>query len=118
MEAPLGRAVGNALEVAESIAVLRGDGPADVVELTVELGAEMLLLGALAPTHQAARDRIRGAIADGSGLQRLRRLVEAQGGAVRAIDDPSRLPRAPGQVEVLATRSGFVTALNAGEVGL
>src|SRR5690606_22238979 len=92
MEQPLGRTVGNALEIVESVEVLRGGGPPDVVELTVELGAEMLVLGRVADDLVAGRKKIRAAIADGSGYERLLRIVEAQGGDPEALRDLSRLP--------------------------
>jgi pyrimidine-nucleoside phosphorylase/thymidine phosphorylase len=118
MSQPLGRAVGNALEVEESIAILRGGGPADVRELTVQLGAEMLLLGGVAPTLTEGRGAIEAAIADGRGLARFRAIVEAQGGDPRAVDDPSRLPRAPRLVDVPAAAAGRVEAIDAEAVGL
>jgi pyrimidine-nucleoside phosphorylase/thymidine phosphorylase len=118
MSQPLGRAVGNALEVEESIEILRGGGPADVRALTVELGAEMLLLGGAAPSLPAGRAAIEAAIADGRGLDRFRRIVEAQGGDPRAIDDPSRLPRAAARRDVPAPASGVIEAIDAEAVGL
>jgi pyrimidine-nucleoside phosphorylase len=117
MDEPLGRTVGNALEVRESLDVLRGGGPADVVELTVRLGAEMLVLGGVARDLADGELRVRRAIADGSGLARFRAIVAAQGGDVRAIDDPSRLPAAPRRVEVPAPRDGFVAAIDSLELG-
>ncbi len=100
MDQPLGRAVGNAVEIAECVACLRGDGPADLVELSVELAAEMVLMGGVAPTLDDARDRCLGTITDGSALDRFRRVVVAQGGDGHAIDDPTRLPQAKGVIEV------------------
>jgi len=117
MDDPLGVAVGNALEVVESIDVLRGRGPADTTALTVELGAEMLLLGGLVDTVEAGRERIRAAIAGGAGLEAFRALIAAQGGDARVIDDPSILPRAPHAIEVRAPRGGWIRGVHAGEVG-
>ncbi|HVR88983.1 MAG TPA: thymidine phosphorylase [Candidatus Limnocylindria bacterium] len=118
MEQPLGRAVGNALEVAEAIATLRGDGPADLLALTRIAGAEMLILGGKARDRAAALRRIDRAIADRSGLAKFRELVAAQGGDVSMVDDPTRLPSAP-QVETLrAPRTGYVRRIAADEVGL
>jgi pyrimidine-nucleoside phosphorylase len=118
MDQPLGRAVGNALEVAEAIATLRGEGPADLTELALVAASEMLVLGGRARSALQARRRAEAGLADGSGLAKLRALVEAQGGDVRMVDDPTRLPRAP-QVETLkATRSAFVSAVDAEQVGL
>ena len=118
MSQPLGSAVGNALEVEESIEILRGRGPADVRALTVELGAEMLLLGGAAATPGEARAAIAAAIADGSGLALFRRIVEAQGGDPRAVDDPSRLPRSSLLLDVAAPEAGVVEAIDAEAVGL
>ena len=117
MDEPLGRTIGNALEVRESLEVLRGGGPADVVELTVRLDAEMLLLGGVALDLADGELRIRRAIADGSGLAKFRAIVEAQGGDPRAVDDPSLLPAAPRILEVPARRDGFVADIDSLELG-
>ncbi len=116
MDQPLGRTVGNALEVAESIACLRGEGPADVRELTLVLGAHMLELGGVAASPEEARSRLEQALADGSALARWRAIVVAQGGDGRAIDDPSRLPQARLQLPVPAPRSGYVQEVDARKV--
>jgi pyrimidine-nucleoside phosphorylase len=118
MDAPLGRAVGNAVEVRESIDVLRGAGPADVRELTLELGVEMLLAANGAEGPAAARQRLEVALASGAALARFREVVEAQGGDPRAIDDPDRLPRPKFVRAVRAERSGYLTSLDAELVGL
>ena len=117
MDQPLGRAVGNAVEVEESIACLRGGGPADLVDLSIELAAEMVVLARLADGLDDARDRCRRAIADGSALERFRRVVEAQGGDPRAIDDPTRLPQPTKRFELAAPRSGYVRSLAARAIG-
>ena len=118
MEQPLGFAVGNALEVREAIATLRGDGPEDLLRLVRRAGSEMLVLGRYARTPASALTRIDRAIADGSGLAKLRQLVAAQGGDVRLVDDPTLLAKAP-RVEVLrATRTAYVAAIAADQIGL
>ncbi len=118
MDAPLGRTVGNALEVKESIACLRGEGPADLAGLSLDLAAEMLLLGGVAPDLDAARARGRRAIADGSALEAFRRVIAAQGGDPRVCDAPDDvLPRAGDVATVRAERAGFVTRLRAFPVG-
>jgi pyrimidine-nucleoside phosphorylase/thymidine phosphorylase len=118
MDEPLGRTVGNALEVKESIACLRGEGPADLMEVTLELAAEMLVVGGAAPDITAARNRCRSALADGSALDRLRRVIAAQGGEPRVCDDPNGvLPQARAVTPFLADRAGFVTRLAAWPVG-
>ena len=120
MDSPLGSAIGNAVEVAESIEILRGRGPPDVRELTLRLGVEMLLLGR-APSidgdAQRARTRLETALADGSALQRFRELIEAQGGDAAVADDPGRLPQPRCKREVRANGSG-VLALDAELLGL
>jgi len=117
MDQPLGRMVGNALEVRETIDVLRGGGPDDIVELTLELGAHMLVLGDAAADRAEALAKMRTALDDGSALARFRALVEAQGGDVRTIDEPDLLPRAKQTQEVVAKRSGCVQAIDTEKVG-
>lgn len=118
MDQPLGRTVGNALEVAESIACLRGAGPADVMEVTYTLGAHMLVLGGVAPDETAARRKLEAAIADGSALAKFREIVVAQGGDSLVVDEPARLPQARLQVAVPAPRAGTVAEVDAMEIAL
>jgi thymidine phosphorylase len=118
MDTPLGFAVGNAVEVRESIDVLRGGGPEEVRELTLELGAEMLIAGHAAPDRTSARERLERALASGAAFERFCQVVEAQGGDVHAIEDPERLPRPSAVRAVRAERGGFLTGLDAGLVGL
>src|SRR5262245_17954401 len=119
MDAPLGRAVGNALEVIECIDILKGDaaGSDDLVEVSVELTARMLLLGKVAGDRADAERRVRGAIASGAGLERLERIIAHQGGDPRVVADYSRLPSAPERHAVRAPRSGYLNALDAESVG-
>ncbi len=112
MSQPLGRTVGNALEVRESIEVLRGGGPADIRALTLALAEEMLRLGGADPAEA------RRALDDGRGLARFRQVVEAQGGDPRTVDDPDRLPRAAHVTPFAAPRDGYVTAIDARAVGV
>ncbi|MFO7157288.1 MAG: thymidine phosphorylase, partial [Pseudomonadota bacterium] len=112
MDQPLGRAVGNAVEVREAMDLLRGAGPTDLRTVTVELGAEMLVLGGVASGVEEGRARIEAAIASGAGMECFERMVRAQGGNL------SGLPEADRVVPVLAERSGFVQAIDAEEVGL
>ena len=118
MDVPLGLTVGNALEVVESVACLKGHGPADLMEVSLELAAEMLLLGGVATSRDEALDRCQRSIADGSALERFRRVVVAQGGDGRVCDEPEQvLPRA-GCVELVkAERSGYLHELKAFSVG-
>ena len=118
MDQPLGSAVGNALEVAEAVELLRGGGPADLRQVTFALCAEMLLLAGLARGPDEALARVDAAVAGGSALAKLREMVAAQGGDPRAVDDPGRLPRAARTREVPAPSGGVVQALDAEAVGL
>jgi pyrimidine-nucleoside phosphorylase len=117
MDAPLGRAVGNALEVIECLDVLKGGGPADLVEVSVELTARMLVLGGVAGDAVDGARQARAAIASGQGLDRFRRIIEQQGGDPRVVDDDRRLAVAPGRHVVTADRAGFLTGLDAELVG-
>ena len=117
MDRPLGRMVGNALEVAESVDTLRGEGPPDVTALTEVLGGEMLELAGVTATPEEGRARIAKSLRDGSALAVFRRLVEAQGGDPRAIDDTTRLPTARDRVTITARSAGFVEAIDATLVG-
>src|SRR5580704_18638671 len=118
MDAPLGVAVGNANETREAIDVLHGGGPGDVVECTMALGAEMLVLGGKAKTLDEARARLAKAIASGDGARAFERMIEAQGGDARVVAEPSRLEIADVEVAVKATRAGVVDAVDALAVGL
>ena len=118
MDQPLGRAVGNALEVKEVLELLHGGGPADLRELTVALTAEMLLLGSVAATEAEARGRVEQAIADGRGFRKLCEIVEAQGGDPRSLADPGRLPRAAATLDVGSPTAGRVEAIDAEALGL
>ena len=118
MEQPLGNAVGNSLEIAEAIATLHGEGPADLVQLTRAAGAEMLVRGRKARDTKVALARIDRALADGSGLAKFRDLVAAQGGDVSQVDDPSKLPRAPTVETLRAPRSAYVSAIAANQIGI
>ena len=118
MDEPLGRTVGNALEVKETLDLLRGGGPPDLVACTEELTAEMVLLAGLAADRDAALARVRGAVASGRALEKLLAICAAQGGDPRVLEDPSRLPTAPSRLEVRAPRGGFVQAIDAQEIGL
>jgi pyrimidine-nucleoside phosphorylase len=117
MDAPLGRAVGNALEVRESIATLRGEGPKDLEDLSVELAARMVRLGRLAADDAAATRMVREALTSGRGLEVFRQMVEQQGGDPRIVDDPARLPAAPHREVVTADHAGYLAVLHAEELG-
>jgi pyrimidine-nucleoside phosphorylase len=112
MEQPLGRAVGNALEIKEAIETLAGRGPGDLEALSLRLGAEMLRLAGHPPTD------LHRLMTDGSALRKLSELIAAQDGDPRVVDDPGRLPVAPVQRPVTAKVAGFVARADALEIAL
>jgi pyrimidine-nucleoside phosphorylase len=117
MDAPLGREVGNANEVIESIETLKGKGPEDLETLSVLLAARMLIVAGVADGEVDAEARVRAAIASGAGVEKLRQIIENQGGDPRVVDDYRRLPSTSEQVTVTAARGGFVGGLQAESVG-
>ncbi len=118
MDHPLGLTIGNALETIEAIEVLRGGGPSDLVELTLELAAEMLVLGKVATDAADGRARAQQAIASGSAAELLRKLIAAQHGNPRVVDDPTLFARAPVILDLSAQRSGFVVDIDPLALGL
>ncbi len=118
MDRPLGRAIGNALEVVESIETLKGNGPSDLTELSVVLAARMVRLAGLAETDAQADEKVRAALASGRGVECFRHMVEQQGGDPRIVDDYSRLPSAPKTFELKSDRAGFVADLDAEALGV
>jgi len=118
MNAPLGVAVGNANETREALDILHGKGPADLRECTLLLGAEMLVLGGRAANADEARTRLEAAIAKGDALAVMEKMVAAQHGDARVVGDPSRLEVAKVDIAIAADRDGFVTAVDALEIGL
>ncbi len=118
MTGPLGATIGNALETREAIDVLRGTGPDDLIECTLALGAEMLILGQVANSEMDAREKLRAAISSGRGARVFERMIEAQGGDPGVVENPSRLPEAPAHVVVHAAQEGFVAAIDCLELGL
>ena len=117
MEAPLGRAVGNALEVKECIEVLQGKKSADLTNLSITLAAHMLILGDMVELAGQAESRVREALTSGRGLEKLRQVIERQGGDPRVLDDSSRLPQAREQVLVRSALKGFVSRIDAEKLG-
>jgi pyrimidine-nucleoside phosphorylase len=114
MSQPLGKEVGNANEMAESIATLRGEGPDDITELTMALGEVMLELAGI----EGGRDLLESKIESGEALEKFKEVIAAQDGDPSVVDDPSRLPRAPETATVNADRAGYVTRCNALTVGI
>ncbi|MFD1410181.1 pyrimidine-nucleoside phosphorylase [Lapidilactobacillus gannanensis] len=118
MNQPLGYAIGNALEIKESIDVLKGEGPEDVTELTLVLGAEMLILAGIAKDTATAREILEAKIADGSALQAFKQLIIDQGGDPSVVDDPTKLPQALSTLDITAKEAGYVSAMQTNELGL
>ena len=118
MSAPIGRSIGNSLEVKEAIAVLLERGPEDTRELTLALGAEMLRVAGRAPSRARARALLERALADGSAFQRFVSMVRAHGGDTRAVEHPNRLPRAKVRLALHARKSGVLAGADPLELGL
>jgi pyrimidine-nucleoside phosphorylase len=117
MDAPLGQAIGNALEIVECVDVLKGAGPKDLTEVVIRLASRMILLAGVETDAAAARQRAQTAIDSGTARERFARMIERQGGDPRIVDDYSRLPTAPGRETVAAERAGFVTRMRAEPLG-
>ena len=118
MDAPLGRAVGNSLEVIECLETLRGRGPSDLEHLSVTLAARMVRLAGLAETDAEAEKRVRAALDSGAGLEKFRQIVAQQGGDVRAVDDDDRFLKALFITTIDADRAGYVADLDAERIGV
>jgi pyrimidine-nucleoside phosphorylase len=117
MDRPLGRACGNALELEEAIHALKGEGPADLMEVTYALGAEMMLLGGIAGDRPTARARLAEAIASGAAAEKFQQVIEAQGGNPAVVDDPALLPQADACELYRSPRRGFVARVEPRAVG-
>ena len=118
MEEPLGSAVGNALEVKEAISVLRGETKGELLELCLTLGSAILTEAGLAENDDDAREKLIRGIEDGSALNKLAQLVEAQSGDKRGVFDTSILPDAPVKLDVITDKKGYVNHISAMDVGL
>lgn len=118
MDQPLGFAVGNILEVKEAIDTLKGNGPADFVELCLTLGSQMLLAGGKASDAEEARTMLEQTITSGAALQKLSEFVAAQGGDADYVFHPERLPEATIRREIKALEDGYITAIVCDEVGI
>ena len=117
MDRPLGRACGNALEVEEAIAALKGEGPADLMEVTYALGAEMLVLAGEAVDTSEARRDLEVALSAGRAAERFQKIIEAQGGNPAVVDDPAILPQAA-ECEIFnAPRRGFIARIEPRAIG-
>lgn len=118
MNQPLGNAVGNALEVLEAIDTLNGGGPTDLRTLCLELGARLLVLAGLCEHMAAGRSRLAALLDGGAARERFARLIQAQGGDHRVLDDPGLLPAAPVVLPVSAPRTGYICGIDALAIGL
>jgi pyrimidine-nucleoside phosphorylase len=118
MEQPLGRAVGNALEVVEAVAILSGSGPDDVTALCLHETATLLAMAGVVADEDEGHARAEAAIASGAGLAKLAEVVVAQGGDARQIEQPDRLPQAPYRETLAAPHAGFIARIDAERVGL
>jgi pyrimidine-nucleoside phosphorylase len=117
MDRPLGHAIGNALEVEECVLTLRGEGPADLRELTLVQAAEMLVLGGVAESVDAALTAATAALDDGRALARMRDVILAQGGNDAVLDDPAILPQAPKRHVMVAPARGYVMSMDVRAIG-
>lgn len=118
MNQPLGREIGNALEIEESIALLKGEGPDDLLDIVLTIGSQMTVMAGKAQTLDEARGMLEENIANGKALERFRMMVEAQGGDGRVIDDPTILPQARYHIPVLAESDGVIASMKADEMGI
>lgn len=118
MDQPLGRAVGNALEVEEAIATLRGEGPEDFTKLCMTLGSYMLVAGGAASDEKDALGKLQNVIDDGSALKKLADFVQAQGGDPKAVYDTSLLPKASVVEEIISPQNGYVGKIDCDEIGI
>lgn len=118
MDQPLGLGIGNALEVKEAIATLRGEGPEDLAEVCLILASHMLMLGGKAGSEEEARALLQAKLDSGEALNRLKEMVEAQGGKAEQIDHADQLPTAELLVEVKADKAGYVESIQAEEIGI
>ncbi|EAE7067448.1 pyrimidine-nucleoside phosphorylase [Listeria monocytogenes] len=118
MSQPLGEAIGNALEVKEAIDTLKGQGPADLTELVLVLGSQMVVLAKQAETLDEARAKLIKVIENGAALEKFKTFLSNQGGDASIVDHPEKLPQAKYQIEVPAKSSGFVSQIVADEIGI
>ncbi|MEZ8217187.1 thymidine phosphorylase [Candidatus Fervidibacteria bacterium JGI MDM2 SSWTFF-3-K9] len=118
MEQPLGHAIGNAVEVAEAIDVLKGNGPDDVRELCLAVAAQMLWLGGAVTNPEEGRSKALELLQSGAALEKFRQLVSAQGGDASIVEDPTKLPQPSYRVEVRAEQSGVIARIATRKLGL
>jgi pyrimidine-nucleoside phosphorylase/thymidine phosphorylase len=117
MNQPLGYAVGNALEVMEVSQTLMNQGPPDLTRLCIELAARMIFLAKITPTLEDARHMAENKLVDGSGYRKFKQVIQAQGGNAQALDKFELLPNATGMREITSPRAGYVSAIDAEDIG-
>lgn len=118
MDQPLGRAIGNSIEVIEAIDTLKGNGPEDLLNLCLELGSNMVVLAGKAKDREEGKKMLRGTIEDGSAINKLKEFVEAQGGDSSFIDNVDLFPKSKYKIEVISNQSGYVEKINAEKIGI
>lgn len=118
MSQPLGYAVGNTLEIEEAIETLKGQGPADLEELCLELGAQMVYLGEKATSLEEARELLKEKLHNGEALEKFKEFIAAQHGNPEVVNDYSLMPQAKDKKEVYAEESGYVAEINADAIGV
>ena len=117
MSQPLGRAVGNALEVEEAVQVLKGGGPEDLRQLCLELAGEMIRIGGRAESFEEGKETARQVLSDGRALEKFRQMVRCQGGDDRIVEEPERMGSSRYSRDVLAGRTGFIAETDTREIG-
>ena len=118
MGQPLGNAIGNAIEVQEAVEILRGQHPGDLKTVSFALASQMLIASEICSSEDEAMAKLDQALTSGAGLERLRKMIEAQGGDTGVCDDPSRLPRAREIVELRAEESGYLESMDTESIGI
>lgn len=118
MDVPLGRNIGNSLEIQEVVETLKGRGPEDLTQVCLELAANMIYLGEKAETPEQALQIAEASVRSGAAMEKFRQMVAAQGGDVSYVEHPEKFPKAPCELEVTAEESGYLSALDAETVGL
>lgn len=117
MSQPLGRAIGNALEVREAIDTLQGSGPKDLTELCLSLGSQMVVLAKKADSLEEAREMLLGSMKNGKAIEKFKTFLSLQGGDASVVDHPEQLPQARYRIDLHAKKEGFISSIIADEVG-
>jgi len=117
MDQPLGNAIGNSLEVMEAVNTLRNQGPADLTELCVELSARMLMLADASRSYETAREQCQAVLENGQALEKFRQIIANQGGDAGVIDAFEKLPTSSAEFSVTSPRGGFVSRIQAEDIG-